>query len=79
MRSLRGPRKKQRKVFRRFETDPGKESQVDWSPYRVLIAGVATVVHAFSLVLCFSRRLYIRLFRNERLPTLLWAHAEAFR
>ena len=78
LKTLEAPRPA-RRAFRRFETLPGVEAQSDWSPYRVLIAGVATVVHAFSLVLCFSRRLYIRLFRNERLPTLLWAHAEAFR
>src|SRR6266542_4290001 len=67
------------RVFRRFETRPGEEAQSDWSPYRVLIASRATIVHAFSLILCFSRRLFVDLFRDERLPTLLWAHQEAFR
>jgi transposase len=45
----------------------------------VTIAHRETIVHAFSLVLGFCRRLFVAFFRNERLPTLLWAHQEAFR
>lgn len=73
-----GSRRPPKQPFRRFETAAGLESQSDWSPYRVMIAGVETVIHAFALVLCFSRRLFVRCFRNERLATLLWAHQEAF-
>jgi len=67
------------RAFLRFETQPGEEAQSDWSPYRVLIAQRETIVHAFSLILCFCRRLFVAFFRDERLPTLLWAHQEAFR
>ena len=45
----------------------------------MLIAQRETIVHAFSLILCFCRRLFVAFFRDERLPTLLWAHQEAFR
>ncbi|WP_294129626.1 helix-turn-helix domain-containing protein, partial [Sphingomonas sp.] len=79
LQSLGPPKTVQPKIFRRFETKPGQESQSDWSPYRVLIAGQLTLVHAFSLILCFCRRLFVAFFRDERLPTLLWAHQEAFR
>jgi transposase len=73
---LKPPRRK--KVHRRFETAMGVEMQCDWSPYRVPIAGTETPVHCFSMLLCASRRLFVAFYRNERLPTLLWAHVEAF-
>ena len=72
------PRRPTRPTFRRFETGPGVEAQSDWSPYRVTIAGRETVVHAFAMVLGYSRRNFVACFRDERLPTLLWAHREAF-
>lgn len=78
LRSLRGPRKPARRVFTRFETKPAEEGQMDWSPFRLEIGGHPTVAHCFSLVLCYSRRLSIGFFRNEKLPTLLYAHVEAF-
>ena len=73
-----GPRRSPRRAFHRFETGPGIEAQSDWSPYRVTIADRETVVHAFAMVLCYSRRSFVAFFRDERLPTLLWAHQEAF-
>jgi transposase len=66
------------RTFHRFETRPGEEGQSDWSPYRVTITNRETIVHAFSLILGFCRRLFVAFFRDERLPTLLWAHQEAF-
>jgi len=77
LRKHRGPRKAERKVFRRFETGPAKESQIDWSPFRLVIAGEERVAHCFSLILAYSRMLFIAFYRNERLPTLLHAHVEA--
>jgi transposase len=74
-----GPRRPTRQTFRRFETAPGVEAQSDWSPYRVTIAGRETIVHAFAMVLAYSRRNFVAFFRDERLPTLLWAHGDAFR
>jgi hypothetical protein len=78
IRSVRGPRKQSRTVVRRFETKIGQEGQIDWSPYRVPIGGVETLVHCFSMVVCWSRMLFIAFYRNERLPTLLHAHVDAF-
>ncbi|MFQ5493796.1 MAG: IS21 family transposase [Phycisphaerae bacterium] len=79
LRSVRGTHKPPRKVFRRFETRPGAEAQVDWSAYRVPIAGRQTVVHCFSMIAAYSRQQFIAFYRDERLTTLLHAHAEAFR
>jgi transposase len=79
LRTLRPPQAPAPRRFHRFETLPAEEAQSDWSPYRVPIASRETIVHAFSLILCYSRRLFVAFFRDERLPTLLWAHQEAFR
>jgi transposase len=79
LRTLEPRRSAPRRLVQRFETRPGEEAQSDWSPYRLAIGGRQTLVHAFSLLLGFSRRLFIAFFPNERLPILLWAHLEAFR
>ena len=77
LKEIRGAPQKPPKVYRRFETKMALEGQMDWSPYRIPIGPVEMVVHCFSLILCYSRRLWIGFFRNERLPTLLYAHVEA--
>jgi transposase len=66
--ALDAPRKK---VKRRFETDPGQESQVDWSPFRVLIAGVSVMAYALTVILCCCRKLFVAFFRDERQHSLL--------
>jgi len=77
LRKIRGSRKVDRQVVRRFETAAGEEGQCDWSPYRVKIGQALTLVHCFSLILAFSRMLFVKFFRDEKLPTLLWAHQQA--
>jgi transposase len=66
------------KIKRRFETPPGKELQIDWSPFTVDIGGRPTKVHALACLLCYSRKLYLGFFRNERQPTLLEGLALCF-
>jgi transposase len=78
LRTLRGPRKHRQQVFRRFETAPAAEAQVDWSVYRVAMGAATSSVHAFSMILCHSRMLFVRFYRDEKLETLLHAHVEAF-
>jgi transposase len=78
LREIRGAQKKAPKVYQRFETKTAQEGQMDWSPYRLVIGAAETVVQCFSLILGYSRRLWIGFFRNQRLPTLLYAHVEAF-
>lgn len=70
------PQKKD--VKRRFETDLGKEMQVDWSPFRVIIAGQLVVVHCLTVILCYCRKLFVGYFRDEREHTLLEGLAMAF-
>ena len=64
----------QRTVKRRFETRPGEEMQIDWSPFR----GRPTTVHVLGCLLCASRKLWCHAYRNERQSTLLEALSTAF-
>ncbi len=66
------------KVTTVVEHPPGAEGQVDWSPYRVMLGGEERVVHAFSLVLPFSRYMVLRFALDEKLETLIALHEEAF-
>jgi transposase len=74
----RPPRASTKKIRRRFTTNPGKEMQIDWSPYQVPIAGKVTTVHAFGALLHHSRKTHVRFYENERQSTLLEAHEHAF-
>lgn len=62
----------------RVEHPPGAEGQMDWSSYRVQLAGILTEVQAFSLVLPYSRWMFVRFALDQTLPTLLRLHDEAF-
>lgn len=74
----RGQRKPPPRVHRRFETPPAAECQVDWSAFRILIGASERLVHCFSMILGYSRMLFVAFYRNEKLPTLLEAHVEAY-
>lgn len=67
-----------KRVTTRLEHEPGAEGQVDWSPYSVSLGGEVRIVHAFSMVLPFSRFMVIRMALDEQLDTLLTLHEEAF-
>lgn len=48
----------------RIVTDPGEESQHDTSPYTIEIGGKKVKRHCASLVLGYSRRIYIRFYEK---------------
>lgn len=50
----------------RFETPPGKQLQIDFGERRAMIGGESIKVYLFVATLGYSRRLYVRAFRNER-------------
>ena len=63
----------------RFETAPGEQAQVDYGQLQVWIGEQPETVHLFVFTLGYSRRLFTRGYRNERLATLLDGHERAFR
>jgi len=73
---LRPSRRK--RVTTRVEHPPGAEGQVDWSPYWVRFGTERVRVHAFSLVLPFSRWMFVRFAMDETFETLIRLHDEAF-
>jgi transposase len=62
----------------RFETGPGEQAQVDYGQLWVWLGAQPEQVHLFVFTLGYSRRLYARAYRNERLTTLLDGHERAF-
>jgi transposase len=62
----------------RFETPPGRQSQIDWGQARVPFRHTSTVRHVFVLTLGFSRRSYYQPCLTEALPQFLEAHERAF-
>lgn len=62
----------------RFETPPGRQGQADWGQCWTIIAGKRVKVHLFVLTLGYSRRMYAVATADEKMPTFLRSHEEAF-
>ena len=71
---------KPKPAFVRFETEPGQQGQVDWSPFgRINHLGQSRKLSCFALVLGYSRVLYAEFTVSEDLATLIQCHLNAFR
>lgn len=66
------------KVTTRLDHPPGSPGQMDWSPHTVQLGGERRIVHCFSLILPFSRYMFVRYAMDEQLDTLIALHEEAF-
>lgn len=64
----------------RFETPPGEQAQVDWAEVGSFLDGngVKRKIHAFVMLLCFSRMLYVEFTLRMRIEELIRCHQNAF-
>lgn len=76
LKTLRAP---QREPIIRFETEPGRQGQMDWSPYTLKFTRTGKAqVQCFSYVLGFSRRQYIDFTVRHDFYSLIRRHQDAF-
>lgn len=63
----------------RFETEPGRQAQVDWKEYRrTLPNGRKEKVYAFNMVMGYSRKPFVKFTKSMEQSVLLACHIEAF-
>jgi transposase len=71
-------RKSEKDEYKRFETLPAEQFQVDWGQGKTIVGGQEKVVKYFVMVLGYSRMLYVEFVEDEKLSTLIRCHNDAF-
>lgn len=69
---------KPREAFLKLSFEPGDCAQVDWGEFGDVF-GDGRKIHAFVMVLCYSRKIYVEFTRSERFEDFVRAHERAFR
>ena len=71
---------KNRLAYLRFETEPGLQAQFDWGDFQIEEPdGRATTVHAFIILLGYSRAMYVEFVDRCTMEVFMDCHARAFR
>ena len=72
--------RRSRLAYIRFETEPGRQAQVDWGDFQVANPdGSTTTKYLFLMILGYSRAMYIEFVNQCTLETFLDCHIRAFR
>jgi transposase len=72
-------RKLQMQAVMRFETEPGRQAQVDWKEFgKQVVDGVTIKLYAFVMVLGYSRKAFVLFTTSMDTATLLACHILAF-
>lgn len=68
-----------RKAFIRFETLPGQQAQVDFADFKIRLQdGSEQTVYCFSMLMGYSRQMYLELVPHCQLSLFLDCHIRAF-
>jgi transposase len=70
--------RKRPQVFIPLEFDPGVDAQVDWGEAEVILAGVSVVAQVFVMRLCYSRKIFMRAYPNQKQEAFFEGHVQAF-
>lgn len=64
----------------RFETHPGEQAQVDWGEFKYEVEpNVYKRIHAFVMVMGYSRKMFVEFTEDEKIETLIGCHERALR
>lgn len=76
------PRRREGRIVavRRFETPPGHQAQVDWSDLGEIVQedGTRQKLYGFVMTLGYSRAMFCSIATDQKLPTFVRMHEEAF-